>query len=817
MSARRERGLWRATVQDQAGGAEETITARRLVNAAGPWVSDVLHGAMGHNGGARTRLVKGSHIVVKRLYTGDHAYLLQNPDNRVVFVIPYERDFSLIGTTDLPWTHDPGTVAITPDETLYLCESVSHWFERPVAPDDVVWSYAGVRPLHDDGATNASAVTRDYVLELDAPAGEAPSLSVFGGKITTYRKLAEAALAKLEITGALWTAGTPLPGGDIPDGDFARFVAELSAAYPFLPAPLVWRLARAYGTRATRILGTSKSLDDLGEDFGGYLTRAEVDYLVTQEFARSSARHLMAPLQARSARAGRHRAIPLAKDVRQCRVTGPATFVGAIDQGTTSTRFIVFDRAGEVVSIAQKEHAQYTPHPGWLEHDAEEIFRNVRETAAEALIRAGIGAADLAAIGITNQRETTVLWDRKTGKPLHRAIVWQDTRTDKLVAAFSKDGGKHRFSVRTGLPLASYFSALKLQWLLDNIPDARAKAEAGDALFGTIDTWLIWNLCGAHVTDVTNASRTQLMDLATLDWSPELLTAFHIPAACLARIVPSSQVAGEVSSFAGELAGVPIAALLGDQQAAMVGQVCFAQGEAKNTYGTGNFLLLNTGETPVASRHGLITTVAYQLAGQKACYALEGSIAITGALIQWLRDNLGIISKAFEADVLAASVPDNGGVYIVPAFAGLYAPHWREDARGVICGLTRYANRAHICRAALESTAYQTADVARAMEADSGISLGILRVDGGMVHSEPLMQFQSDILNANVVRPAVTETTALGAAYAAGLAVGVWSGPEELRALWRQDHDWQPSMSEKERSRLMQHWRAALQRSLDWA
>jgi glycerol kinase len=488
-------------------------------------------------------------------------------------------------------------------------------------------------------------------------------------------------------------------------------------------------------------------------------------------------------------------------------------FIGAIDQGTTSTRFIVFDRAGSVVSTAQKEHAQHTPRPGWVEHDAAEILRNTRETAAEALIRANIGAGDLHAVGITNQRETTVLWDRHTGRPLHPALVWQDTRVDRLVAEYSAAGGKARFQAQTGLPLASYFSALKLQWLLDNVPDARARAEAGDALFGTIDTWLAWNFCGRHVTDVTNASRTQLMDLATLEWSDELLAAFRIPRACLPEIVASSAVVGLVTLGA-ELAGVPIAALIGDQQGAMVGQACFTPGDAKNTYGTGNFLLLNTGGRPAASTHGLITTVAYKLGDAPAAYALEGSIAITGALVQWLRDNLGIITSAAELDTLAAGVADNGGVYIVPAFSGLYAPYWREDARGLITGLTRYANRAHICRAALEAAAYQTLDVVQAMAGDSGIDLAQLRVDGGMVRSEPLMQFQADILQTTVIRPRITETTALGAAYAAGLATGFWSGTGELSAQWQMDRSWAPAMADGERGKLVEGWRRAVERTM---
>jgi glycerol kinase len=488
-------------------------------------------------------------------------------------------------------------------------------------------------------------------------------------------------------------------------------------------------------------------------------------------------------------------------------------FIGAIDQGTTSTRFIVFDRAGRPVGMAQKEHAQHTPQPGWLEHDPAEILRNVRETAAEALIRAGIGPADLAAVGITNQRETTVLWDRVTGKPLHRAIVWQDTRVEGLVADYAREGGRLRFQARTGLPLASYFSALKLRWLLDHVPDARAMAEDGRALFGTMDAWLLWTLCGVHATDVTNASRTQLMDLATLDWCPALLEAFAIPGACLPRIVSSARHMGAVS-LGTELAGVPVAAMLGDQQAALVGQVCLAPGEAKNTYGTGSFLLLNTGTAPVSSRSGLITTVAYRFGEAPAAYALEGSIAVTGALVQWLRDNLGLVGHAGEVDGLAATVGDTGGVYIVPAFSGLYAPYWREDARGLICGLTRYADRAHLCRAALEAAAYQVLDVARAMEADSGIALRELRVDGGMVRSEVLMQFQADMLGEAVVRPAVTETTALGAAYAAGLATGFWSDEDELRSQWRVDRRWTPGIDAARRATLAAGWHRAVERAM---
>ena len=494
-------------------------------------------------------------------------------------------------------------------------------------------------------------------------------------------------------------------------------------------------------------------------------------------------------------------------------------YVGAIDQGTTSSRFILFDRAAQLVSVEQKEHRQIYARPGWVEHDPAEIWQNTVEVVVGALRKAGLSHADLAAVGITNQRETTVLWDRASGAPLHNALVWQDTRVEDRVAAYARRGGQDRFRARTGLPLASYFSALKLQWLLDQVPDARKKAESGDALFGTIDAWLVWKLTGGangglHVTDVTNASRTQLMSLADLDWDDELLEAFNIPRAVLPKIVPSSRVYGPARIDA--LADVPVAGILGDQQAALVGQTCFAEGEAKNTYGTGCFLLMNIGTQPRASTAGLITTVAYQLGSDPARYALEGSIAITGALVQWLRDNLGLIASSAEVEQLAREVENNGDVYFVPAFSGLYAPHWKPRARGVIAGLTRYANRSHIARAALEATAYQTREVLEAMGQDSGISITGLRVDGGMVANELLMQFQADILNVPVIRPRIAETTALGAAYAAGLAVGYWSGTDELRRNWAEDRRWVPAMAAAARAELYASWRKAVARSFDW-
>ncbi|MEN2738095.1 glycerol kinase GlpK [Microbacterium sp. X-17] len=497
-----------------------------------------------------------------------------------------------------------------------------------------------------------------------------------------------------------------------------------------------------------------------------------------------------------------------------------AGHVIALDQGTTSTRAIVFDAQARPVGSAQREHRQILPRAGWVEHDATEIWTNAEWVLTSALSAAGVAVADVAGIGITNQRETAIVWDRRSGKPVHHAIVWQDTRTQPLIDELAADGGTDRFATRTGLPLATYFSASKIAWILDSVPGARHAAEAGDLLFGTPDTWLVWNLTGdrrggAHVTDATNASRTLLMDLETLDWSDELLAAFRIPRAMMPRIVSSSEVVGEVQ-HPGPLRGIPVAGILGDQQAATFGQAAFGPGESKNTYGTGNFLLVGTGEKIVHSRHGLITTVAYRLGDGPAHYALEGSIAVTGSLVQWLRDNLGIISESSEVEKLAASVPDAGGAYFVPAFSGLFAPYWRPDARGALVGLTRFVNRAHIARAALEATAFQTLDVIGAAASDTGVPLTELRVDGGMTRNDDLMQFQADLLGIPVVRPAVIETTALGAAYAAGLATGVWPDLDALRGLWREDARWEPRMDPATRDRRVRLWHKAVARTLDW-
>src|SRR5215467_5458814 len=489
-----------------------------------------------------------------------------------------------------------------------------------------------------------------------------------------------------------------------------------------------------------------------------------------------------------------------------------ARYIGAIDQGTTSSRFIVFDRAGEMVACAQQEHEQIYPQPGWVEHDAQEIWRRTQDVITNAMQTAGLQPTDLVAVGITNQRETVVVWDRRTGKPIYNAIVWQDTRVADSIAEFSAHGGQDRYRARTGLPLATYFSGLKIRWILNQVAGARAQAEAGELLCGTIDSFLLWNLTGGskggvHVTDVTNASRTQLMDLAALQWDDEILEDFHIPLRVLPKIVSSSEVYGLASLAA--IKGVPLASALGDQQAALVGQACFKSGEVKNTYGTGCFMLLNTGQNPILSNCGLLTTVAYKLGAKPAHYALEGSIAITGALVQWLRDNLGMIASSAEIEDVARSVHDNGGVYFVPAFSGLYAPYWKDSARGVIAGLTRYVNKGHIARAVLEATAFQVREVADAMAKDSKMACDFLRVDGGMVKNQLLMQFQADILNMPIVRPRVEETTALGAAYAAGLAVGFYQDTDELSANWAVDHQWNPQMDERTREQLYHFWKKA--------
>lgn len=495
-----------------------------------------------------------------------------------------------------------------------------------------------------------------------------------------------------------------------------------------------------------------------------------------------------------------------------------AKYVAAIDQGTTSTRCMIFDHSGSVVCYDQKEHEQIYPKPGWVEHDPMEVWTRTQEVVKGALQKGNIDLKDIAAVGITNQRETSVVWDKTTGKPLYNAVVWMDTRTDQICNRLSSQGGQDRFRAKTGLPIATYFSGPKVRWILDNVEGAKAAADSGNAIFGNMDTWIIWNLTGGvdggvHVTDVTNASRTMLMNLETLDWDDELLETIGVPRSMLPKIASSSQVYGTAK---GDLEGIPVAGDLGDQQAATVGQTCFNPGEAKNTYGTGNFMISNTGTEIIPSKNGLLTTLCYKFGDEPAVYALEGSIAITGALVQWIRDNLGMIKNAAEIEELAKTVEDNGGAYFVPAFSGLYAPYWKNDARGVIVGLTRYVNKGHIARAVLEATAFQTREVLDAMEQDSGVKLSSLRVDGGMVGNNTLMQFQSDVLGVDVIRPKVAETTALGAAYAAGLATGFWSNLDELRQNWQVDHTWHPNMDEKTRAKIYRQWKRAVERTFAW-
>lgn len=495
-------------------------------------------------------------------------------------------------------------------------------------------------------------------------------------------------------------------------------------------------------------------------------------------------------------------------------------YVLAIDQGTTSSRAIIFDHKGTIAAVGQKEHEQIFPRAGWVEHNPIEVWDNVRAVVAEALAQKSLTHHDIAAVGITNQRETTVVWDKNTGEPVYNAIVWQDTRTGKIVEALGGEIGQDRYKARVGLPLATYFCGPKVKWILDNVEGARERAEAGDLVMGTMDTWVIWNLTGGvngglHVTDVTNASRTMLMDLKTLSWDEEIAADMTIPLSMLPEIRSSAEVYGE-GRPQGMLAGVPIAGILGDQQAATFGQACFETGMAKNTYGTGNFMLMNTGTEIVPSENGLLTTVCYKIGDQPAVYALEGSIAVTGSLVQWLRDNLRMFDSAPEIEELSATVEDNGGAYFVPAFSGLFAPYWRSDARGALVGLTRYVNRGHIARAVLEATAYQTREVLEAMEADSGVKLAELKVDGGMTANDTLMQFQADELDVDVVRPVVAETTALGAAYAAGIAVGFWAGEQDVIDNWAESKRWTPSMERPEADRLYRNWKKAVTRTFDW-
>jgi len=496
-------------------------------------------------------------------------------------------------------------------------------------------------------------------------------------------------------------------------------------------------------------------------------------------------------------------------------------YIASIDQGTTSSRTMIFNHEGRVVSVDQREHEQIFPKAGWVEHNAIEIWENIRATTAAALAKADIKSDQIAAVGITNQRETALVWDRTTGEPVYNAIVWQDTRTDGIVHKLGDlGGGQDRYKAKVGLPLATYFSGPKVRWILDNVDGAKAKAEKGDLVFGNMDTWVLWNMTGGvdgglHITDPTNASRTMLMDLDTLNWDADIAEEMGIPLSMLPEIRSSSEVYGK-GRPGGNLPGVPIAGDLGDQQAATFGQACLSAGEAKNTYGTGNFMLLNTGNEKVPSNNGLLTTVCYKIGDNAPVYALEGSIAVTGSLVQWVRDNLGLIESAPQIEDLAKSVEDSGGAYFVPAFSGLFAPYWRDDARGAIVGLTRFVNRGHLARAVLEATAFQTKEVLDAMNADSGVDLTTLKVDGGMVVNETLMQFQADILGVPVIRPVVAETTALGAAYAAGLAVGYWETEEDIRTNWAEDKRWDPEMDETTRAKRYGEWKKAVTKTFDW-
>lgn len=499
-------------------------------------------------------------------------------------------------------------------------------------------------------------------------------------------------------------------------------------------------------------------------------------------------------------------------------------YIGALDQGTTSTRFILFDHSGKIVSQDQLEHQQIYPQAGWVEHDATEIWQRTQQVIQNALRKSSLSAKNIAALGITNQRETTVVWNRHTGQPYMNAIVWQDTRTDEICKQLAKDGGQDRLRSKTGLPLATYFSGPKLKWMLEHLPELQNAVKKGDALFGTMDTWMIWNLTGGknggvHITDVTNASRTQMMNLETLDWDNDLLSLFGVPWQMLPQIRPSSDanIYGFTTKNGPFQGTVPICGCLGDQHAALFGQACFDSGDAKNTYGTGCFMLMNTGCERIVSEHGLLTTMGYQIGEEPPIYALEGSVAIAGALVQWLRDNLGIIERSEDIASLAASVDDNGGIYFVPAFSGLFAPHWRSDARGTIVGLTRYITKGHLARAVLEATAYQTREVLEAMSKDSGIQLTTLKVDGGMTVNNLLMQFQADLLDVPVIRPTIIETTALGAAYAAGLAVNYWQNTDELVSHWAVEQQWNPAMQGNQREKYYQNWLKAVQRSLGWA
>jgi len=861
-----------ADVEDQLTGEHFEVHAKVFVNCTGPFADHIrlmANPAMPE----RLRLSKGVHLILPSEATQSESAMLvpKTEDGRVVFIIPWLGRL-LVGTTDDEATLTDEMV-VTPPEIKYLLKYVNKYLNVNLNPNDVVSAFAGLRPLvRSKNAVDTKKLIRDHEVEVDDLSG---LVSVLGGKWTTYRAMAEdginhAQQAIPEKQAPCRTLDFVLTGTEGFSPDYWK---QLQQNYR-VSSETARHLSQKFGTNSPKVLDLTKQEPELLQALteGGAPILAEVVYVIREEMAQtiedvllrrigvqfhswkeaSDAAPVVGQLLARelgwtdeqtdaavaaysssiqhlfqSAGIERNLTDDVSLRERSPQSYGEtmrmgeqmADYIGAIDQGTTSTRFMVFDRSGRIVSSVQKEHEQIYPKPGWVEHDPAEIWRRTQEVIREAMESKGLRPSDLAGIGITNQRETTLVWNKKTGQSVYNAIVWQDMRVQDTVAEFSANGGQDRYRGKTGLPLATYFSGLKLRWILNNVPGARAAAEAGDLLFGNIDTFLIWHLTGGvnngvHVTDVTNASRTQLMDLETLNWDKDILAEFNIPASVLPRIVSSSEVYGK--AILGPIKDVPIAGDLGDQQAALFGQACFKPGEAKNTYGTGCFMLLNTGHKAVPSKSGLLTTLAYKIGNKPAVYALEGSIAITGALVQWVRDNLSMIEKSQDIEALARTVPDNGGVYIVPAFSGLFAPYWKADARGVITGLTRFVNKGHMARAVLEATAFQVREVLDAMEKDSGIELENLRTDGGMVYNDLLMQFQADILNKPVVRPVVHETTALGAAYAAGLATGFMKDTDEVVANWAEDRRWNPMMAEERRASLYHFWKKAVTRSFDW-
>ncbi len=829
--ARREGDRWRLTVEGPEGRRE--IRARALVNAAGPWVDEVLHGIIGRNAPARIRLVRGSHIVTRRLWDHDRAYMLQQPDGRIVFAIPYEDDFTLIGTTDRDHEGDPGEATCSEDEAAYLCGAVSEYLAQPIGTPDIVWSYSGVRPLYDDGAKEAKAATRDYVLDVDvggdAGAGKgdpkggggAPLLNVFGGKITTYRRLSEAALKKLKpwfpkMPGP-WTREASLPGGDFAVdgaaalGRRADGGARLSGRRLGAPAGAHLRhRCRGGAGRGAHGRGAGPALRRRPDRGRGAL--ADGARVGADGDGRAVAAHAAGPAPdgRRGGRAGRVDA----RAGRDRRRGDMKDCVLAIDQGTTSTRALVFDRDLRVVAQAQREFPQHFPKSGWVEHDPEDIWTSSLETAREAV--GAVGVERIAAIGIANQRETTMVWERATGRPIANAIVWQDRRT----AAECERLKPHEALVteRSGLLLDPYFSGTKIAWLLDNVDGARERAERGELAFGTVDTWLIWRLTeGArHVTDATNASRTLLYDIRRGQWDDDLCDLLRVPAALLPEVLDSAAEFGATTLLGDE---IPVLGVAGDQQAATVGQACFRPGMIKSTYGTGCFAVLNTGDQPVASKNRLLTTIAYRLDGHTT-YALEGAIFVAGAAVQWLRDGLGIIGSAAETGALWDGADPAQSVYLVPAFTGLGAPHWDAAARGALFGLTRNTGPAELARAALESVGYQTRDLLEAMkrdwQGDSGPAeaRSVLRVDGGMAASDRAMQFLADICDAPVDRPPLLETTALGAAWLAGMRAGLYPGPEDFARGWACERRFEPAMDAGTRTAKIAGWDDAVRRTL---